>query len=318
MLEVLRVPDSRFHHLRHDPGFVLSESAIFRVEGSGAVDCLQGLLTCDVAAPGSGSLQYGAMLTSKGMILADFHVLRDDAGFTLITALEAREIALDLFRRQLPPRLAKVADKTEAFRIIWLLGQRAQETLGAAGLAFPADSGRANGPVARPHPLAPWPAIIAGTAEACEAIAESLERAGARRTGPDDLEAARILAGWPAPGREIDNKTLPQEVRFEEIGGVSYTKGCYVGQETVARVHFRGHVNRLLRGVAWEGAPPEQDEITLGNKSVGRISSAMQVEERGYGLAMLRREVEPGAEVVIAGIPATVERLPFPVPAVAA
>ena len=318
MLEVLRVPDSRFHHLRHDPGFVLSESAIFRVEGSGAVDCLQGLLTCDVAAPGPGSLQYGAMLTSKGMILADFHVLRDDAGFTLITALEAREIALDLFRRQLPPRLAKVADKTEAFRIIWLLGQRAQETLGAAGLAFPADSGRANGPVARPHPLAPWPAIIAGTAEACEAIAESLERAGARRTGPDDLEAARILAGWPAPGREIDNKTLPQEVRFEEIGGVSYTKGCYVGQETVARVHFRGHVNRLLRGVAWEGAPPEQDDITLGNKSVGRISSAMQVEERGYGLAMLRREVEPGAEVVIAGIPATVERLPFPVPAVAA
>jgi hypothetical protein len=95
---------------------------------------------------------------------------------------------------------------------------------------------------------------------------------------------------------------------------VSYTKGCYVGQETVARVHFRGHVNRLLRGVAWEGAPPEQDEITLGNKSVGRISSAMQVEERGYGLAMLRREVEPGAEVVIAGIPATVERLPFRFP----
>jgi folate-binding protein YgfZ len=252
------------------------------------------------------------------MIVADFHILREDSGFTLITALEARQTALDLFRRQLPPRLAKLSDRTESDRTIWLLGQRAQEILGAAGLAWPADHGRGIGPVARPNPLAPWPAIIAGATDACEAIAEALERAGARHTGPDDLEAARILAGWPAPGREIDSKTLPQEVRYEEIGGVSYTKGCYVGQETVARVHFRGHVNRMLRGVAWEGAPPEQDEITLGNKSVGRISSAMQVEERGYGLAMLRREVEPGADVMIAGIPATVERLPFPVPAVAA
>ena len=172
--------------------------------------------------------------------------------------------------------------------------------------------------MARPHALAPWPAIIVGSTAECDTIADALEHAGSRRSGQDDLEAARILAGWPAQGREFDARTLPQEVRFEELGGVSYTKGCYVGQETVARVHFRGHVNRLLRGVAWEGAPPEQDEITLGTKSVGRMTSAMQVEERGYGLAMIRREVEPGAAVAIGGVPATVERLPFPVPAVAA
>jgi len=318
MPEVARLSDSRFHHLRHDSSFVLLESAQFRVEGSGAVDCLQGLITCDVAAPGPGSAMYGAVLTSKGMIVVDSHVLRDDIGFTLLTSLDLRQVALDLFRKQLPPRLARLTDRSESSRTIWLLGQRAQEVLGAAGLAWPSEHGRVVGPVARPHALAPWSAVIVGAVDESDAIAEALESAGSRRTGPDDLEAARILGGWPAVGREIDPKTLPQEVRYEELGGVSYTKGCYVGQETVARVHFRGHVNRLLRGVAWEGAPPEQDEIAQGNKAVGRMSSAMQVEDRGYGLAMLRREVEPGTVVSIGGIAATVERLPFPVPAVAA
>ena len=100
------------HALRHDPGFVLTQSAVFRVEGPGALDCLQGVLTCDVAGPGTGSVQYGAMLTSKGMIIADFHVMRDDAGYTLITSLGARDAALGLFRRQFPPRLAKVTDRS--------------------------------------------------------------------------------------------------------------------------------------------------------------------------------------------------------------
>lgn len=318
MVEVTRLTASRFHALRHDPGFVLASSAVFRVEGPGALDCLQGVLTCDIAAPGPWSVQYGAMLTSRGMIVADFHVVRDESGFTLITSLEARTAALELFRRQLPPRLAQVSDHTDQDRTIWLLGQRTQETLGAAGLPWPAEPGRTVERVARPHPLAPWPGFILAPATDAEAVTDALERAASRRAGLDELEAARILAGWPSLGREIDAKTLPQEVRYEELGGVSYTKGCYVGQETVARVHFRGHVNRLLRGLAWEGSAPEQDEIELGKKSVGRLTSTLQVEERGYGLAMLRREVEHGAVVTIGGTAATVERLPFPVPAVAA
>jgi len=318
MVEVTRLTDSRFHALRHDPGFVLTQSSVFRVEGPGALDCLQGVLTCDVAAPGSGTVQYGAMLTSKGMIVADFQVIRDEAGFTLVASPGARDAALGLFRRQFPPRLAKVTDRSDSDRSIWLLGQRAQETMGAAGLPWPAEPGRVADRVARPHLLAPWPAFIIATAEEGEGIADALEGAGSRRTGADDLDAARILAGWPTLGREIDEKTLPQEVRYEELGGVSYTKGCYVGQETVARVHFRGHVNRQLRGVAWEGAAPEQPVIEAGNKSVGRLTSALQVDDRGYGLAMIRREVEHGAVVSIGGIVATVERLPFPVPAVAA
>src|SRR6266702_809001 len=73
-----------------------------------------------------------------------------------------------------------------------------------------------------------------------------------RFTTPDPeaaLALSRVLAGWPGLASEVDEKTIPQEVRFDEIGGVSYTKGCYTGQETVSRLHFRGHANRNLRGL---------------------------------------------------------------------
>jgi len=326
MPAVTRLTDARFHSLRHDPGFARSDATIFRVEGLGAVDCLQGLLTCDIAAPGPGSAQYGAVLTVKGMIVADFHVLRDDLGFTLITARDARGTALELFRKQLPPRLARLSDRSDLDQVIWLIGPRTQELARAAGLSWPAEPGRLGvaapesgaGPVARPHSLAPWAGFISAPRPECDAIAASLEGAGGRPVGTMELEAVRILAGWPALGFEIDSRTLPQEVRYEELGGVSYTKGCYVGQETVARVHFRGHVNRLLRGLAWEGNAPEPEEITLGDKGVGRLTSALQVEQRGYGLSLLRREVEPGSIVLLGGTEATVERLPFPAPAAAA
>src|SRR5207253_1404740 len=77
-----------------------------------------------------------------------------------------------------------------------------------------------------------------------ELLAGRLAAAGAVEADPAMLELARILAGWPRLGAEVDEKTIPQEVRFDEIGGVSYTKGCYTGQETVARLHFRGRAGR--------------------------------------------------------------------------
>jgi folate-binding protein YgfZ len=161
---------------------------------------------------------------------------------------------------------------------------------------------------------APFAALLEGPVEAVEAAARRIQLAGAFRGDERDLHAARILAGWPALGMEIDEKTLPQEVRYDEIGGVSYTKGCYTGQETVARVHFRGHTNRELRGLAWRGSGPESAEgrsIVAGEKEVGTVRSTLRVGDRTLGLAVIRREVEPGAEVVAGGRGATVVRLPF-------
>jgi folate-binding protein YgfZ len=126
------------------------------------------------------------------------------------------------------------------------------------------------------------------------------------------LRAARLLAGWPTLGVEIDERTLPQEVRYDEIGGVSYTKGCYIGQETVARLHFRGHTNRELRGLRWRGTPPMAGRgVVHGEKDVGAVRSTLTLEDRRLGLGTIRREVAPGDVVLASGAEATVVTLPF-------
>lgn len=311
-------PD-RLHALRSGAVLVPDAPAIFRVEGTGALTCLQGLLTNDLVAPGPGSLVYGAMLTPKGMIVFDAWVLREEDAFTIIIGGSARAVAVDLFRRSLPPRLARVTDLTETHRAAWLLGTSGPERLArvsGAPIAAPArllrtDSGMliAGGAVA-----APFTAIVVALADELRRLAEQF--AGSRATLGDDRDraAAEVLSGWPALGREIDDKTLPQEVRFDEIGGVSYTKGCYTGQETVARIHFRGHVNRSLRGLAIEGAEPLPERVLiLAGKEVGQARSALSLEDRVLALGLVRREVETGGAVTVGGRAATVVPLPFDV-----
>jgi folate-binding protein YgfZ len=154
-----------------------------------------------------------------------------------------------------------------------------------------------------------------------------LVAAGAVEAESSALELGRILAGWPRLGAEVDERTIPQEVRYDEIGGVSYTKGCYTGQETVARLHFRGHTNRGLRGLAFDVGPPAApadgwSQVTHLDRDVGRVTSVAWVPEptapgtgRWIGLALLRRDVGSGAMVRAAGRDARVVDLPFTLPA---
>ena len=159
---------------------------------------------------------------------------------------------------------------------------------------------------------APFVALAVGLTPAVEPLVARLSAAGALAGDESDLHAARLLSGWPALGVEIDERTLPQEVRYDEIGGVSYTKGCYTGQETVARLHFRGHTNRELRGLRWTAPEPlEGRAIVYGEKEVGSVRSTLTLEDRVLGLGVLRREVEPGETVTAGGRRATVVTLPF-------
>ena len=315
---VIRLTRDQVDRLRTGATMVLTEPAVFRIDGLGAVDCIQGLLTCDVVRPGPDSITYGALLTPKGMIVVDFWALRDGSGFTLVAPADGHLAALDLFRRQLPPRLARMTDRSGEWLALWLLGTGVEAVMRDAALPWPHPERLASVPaipgpvvVARPEGQAPWGALIIGPRETIGGLAERLATAGAERGEADQLDAVRVLAGWPALGQEIDDRTLPQEVRYDEIGGVSYTKGCYVGQETVARVHFRGHPNRVLRGLVWAGDAPADRTIMAGEKEVGRLRTVLVVEDRGYGLALLRREVEPGSEVIAGGRPARVLGLPL-------
>ena len=111
----------------------------------------------------------------------------------------------------------------------------------------------------------------------------------------DELEHARIERLVPARGKELDESILPAEAGLDGTH-ISFTKGCYPGQEPIARLHHRGHANRELRVLEVDAAQPG-DEVRFGDKAVGRVTSAAD----GLALAYVRSEVPDGAEVDVAG-----------------
>ena len=258
------------------------DDAVFRIEGTGATTCLQGLLTNDVERLADGAAAWGAFLTPKGMIITDAWVVRDGAAMLVLVPSSARATAAQLFARTMPPRIAKVTDLTESLRVRWLCG----------GTPAPLDGAT----IARPREAAPFTAMML-TADAAAHDARLVEQ-GWINAPADHADVVRMLAGWPALGREIDEKTLPQEVRFDELGGVKYDKGCYTGQETVARLHFRGHANRELRGVCWApGERPTDLNVSDGEKVVGTLRTLVQVGDTSVALGLLKRDVSVGDTV---------------------
>jgi folate-binding protein YgfZ len=131
-------------------------------------------------------------------------------------------------------------------------------------------------------------------------IREQLE--GLHLGTAEELEARRIEAGIPKLGVDVDDSTIPQEAGLE-VEAVSFTKGCFIGQELVCRIDSRGHVNRFLRRLSLPGTtvPPRGAELARGDKVVGTVTSATAVpgDERVVALAMVRREIEPPAEVTV-------------------
>jgi tRNA-modifying protein YgfZ len=153
---------------------------------------------------------------------------------------------------------------------------------------------------------APWPGNpgveIAGDAAAVDRAFAAIVAAGAARISDDEYEASRIEAGVPRQGYDVDEATIPQEAHLER-DAVSFTKGCFVGQELVCRIDTRGHVNRNLRRLRSDGPLDRGAAVVSGAREVGAVTSAAG----GVALAMLRREVEPGATVTVRNAAGDVE-----------
>ena len=310
--------------------FARADVAVLTLTGPGAVASMQGLLTNDVEKPGDGAFVYGALLTPKGMIVVDGWAARQGARITFTIPIEGREPALTIFTRSIPPRLARTGDLTADVVVFRLAGPQVLAKVQAAEIAVPPLPGRiisatvdaAELEVARASDQAPFALQLIVPSPSAAAVAQRLTNAGLLEAGAGALDYARILAGWPRIGAEVDDKTIPQEVRLEELGGVSFTKGCYTGQETVSRLHFRGHVNRHLRGLLFDAEPAAgAGSVLYQDRDAGRVTSVIWVPDlripdggRWIGLAMVRREVDAGMVVRAAGRDARVVSLPFVLP----
>jgi len=146
-----------------------------------------------------------------------------------------------------------------------------------------------------------------------EPLAAALRERGATPVSPAAAECLRVERGRPRYGLDMDDATIPQEAGLNERA-VSFTKGCYVGQETVARLHYRGKPNRHLRGLRLARPAETGQELRLGTRSAGRVGSAAVSPRFGpIALALVRREAAPGAQVAVGdrGNSAEVVALPF-------
>ncbi|MGH2964513.1 MAG: YgfZ/GcvT domain-containing protein [Solirubrobacterales bacterium] len=308
--------DGQYRVLREGAGLVdRSERGKLLASGPDALEFLQGQLTNDIEAIATGEGCYAALLDRKGHMQADMRVLR----------LESDRFWVDLERAPTDPVVrhlslyrvgqeVEIADRTADEAILSVIGPGAAATSGAEGLRTEHAHREleVGGATCRAVATDLGIDLICASAQA-GAVTAALVDAGAESVSEAAAEIIRVEAGRPRFGREMSSATIPQEAGIDDRA-VSFTKGCYIGQETVARLHYRGKPNRHLRGLRLDGPVADGDPITFDGRDVGRIGTAVVSPAQGpIALAVIRREAEPGSRVAVgeAGLGAAVVALPF-------
>lgn len=290
---------------------VTAHHDLVSVQGPDAESFLQNIISQDLAALPEGGVGRSLLLGPEGKLRAVLWVLKGENEIVLVADRGRGEpLAAELGRYRF--RVDAVIEPMMN-EVLGLWGPSAGTVLEQANLPNPTGWVRSGNRLVASIPLGGLARfLIVGVDQ------EDLERAGARRVGSLAVDAIRVEAGEPVMGRDLDEKTIPQESGLVSET-VSFTKGCYLGQELVARIDSRGHVNRLLRGIVIQTniLPPETAEIFAGGSRVGRLTSVAEslTLRAPVGLALVRREVVPGSEVEVrwegGSIPATVRQLPL-------
>lgn len=234
--------------------FDWSARGALRVTGPDRLEFLQGMCTADVKKLAPGATAYAAFLTNKGAMVADGRIWN-----------RAEDVVIDAE----PGFIGAVRDYLQKH----LVSEDA-EVSDAADLAVVTARGTD---------------LLVPRAE-LQATLEKLTASGAVPAGFDAWERARVEQGVPRYGQDMDDKTIPLEAGLKRF--ISYDKGCYVGQEVVARATFRGHVNRELQRLAFETNPPVGAVLRAGDKEVGRVTSVAKAPDgQGWiGLGYVHRD----------------------------
>ena len=253
----------------------LVDRSCLTAEGPDASALLQSLLTNDVelAQPGGGV--YALLLTPKARVIADIELFNTGQRYVLACPPGRADDVLHTVTRARFRRKVDLGFSRHA--VVWGDADEVLATLATA---------------AGPHRLLAGPP--------------------AGGDSPDAWELARVEAGMPRYGREFDDGTMPAEAGLVPLA-VSFSKGCYPGQEPVARLQYRGRANRGLRGLELHaGLPAAGETVLLDGRDVGRVTSPVESPRFGHiSLAVLRREVADGDRVTVSGRAGVVRPLPF-------
>lgn len=265
------------------PAVHLADRAVVSVSGAEARDFLQGLVTCDVTKIAPGAPGFGALLTPQGKILFDFLIVQDGERLLLDTS---REKAADLVKRLTFYRLRAKVD----------LADLSAEAKGDEALAVVALFGDA--------PAPPSGAIVFADPRAPTLGARAILPASAARAiatdASDKYEIHRIACGVPSGGLDFAyGDAFPHEANMDLLHGVAFDKGCYVGQEVVARMQHRGLVRKRVVKVALDGVAAPGAEIRADDKAIGVLGGVAG----GQGLATVRldRAEEAKGQAMMAG-----------------
>lgn len=254
------------------------------VTGEDRARFLNGYVTCDVKALSPGAGAYGFLTSAQGRVLADVVVLAL-ADRLVVEAPAGRGglVAEHLSRYVIADRVAIESQGT----------RRGLTTIGgepaAAAPVWSVRSRPDGALVVRRGRMG----VEASTAWSDEALIATL--------ADEDLEPARIAAAFGRFGVDFDERHFPQETGAE-AEAVSYTKGCYLGQEIVARIHYRGQAQNGLRRLRLDAGAATGATLSLEGREIGRLTSAAEVEGERIGLAVLhRRAYEPGTRIDVDG-----------------
>jgi folate-binding protein YgfZ len=285
-----------------------SERGKLALTGPQAKELLSGQVTNDIEALSPGTGCYAALLTNKGKMLADLRVLDTGSELWLDTERAGLQALFDSLRRGAVGWDAQLHKRTLEQALLSLVGRGAEEAVGG-----PVGPEHAN----RRAQLGGADVLLVATDLGVDVVcsAQDADRVRGALDVPEVPEAAaevlRVESGRPRYGVDLDDATIPQEGGLNDRA-VSFTKGCYVGQETVARLHYRGKPNRRLCGLRLSTPVASGTPLVLGEREVGRVGSSVVSPRHGaIALALVRREAAVGDELVAGDARAVVSDLPF-------
>ncbi|HTM88175.1 MAG TPA: glycine cleavage T C-terminal barrel domain-containing protein [Terriglobales bacterium] len=316
---------SEFAALRSGCGvYDLSWRRHFLISGRDRVRWLNGMVSNSVRDLAAGHGVYAFVLNPQGHIVGDLYIYNRGHDFVLETdAAQAEKLYSHLKRFIIMDQVEFKA--AEELTGLGLQGPKAEETLRRAGVEVPllqplqsadVQCGSVQATLVRgDHPLSPNYELWVTPAQAT-VLWDALLRAGATPVGAEAVELARIAAGIPRHGQDIRERDLPQETG--QMRGLSFTKGCYIGQEIVERIRARGKLHRGFTGfrIVEGPLPATGSKVQLGGKDVGEVTSTAMLPARekeiAVALGYIRTEAgAPGTVVELGATKAQVESLPF-------